>query len=118
MTHDNTTDKTQKSGGMPIKSGIRAGSDDQQLHAIVSGKVQGVGFRAFTERQARDLGLSGWVRNLSDGTVEVTAEGPRSQLKQLVEYLKQGPTAARVDNVDVQWRNATNGYDDFSVRFR
>ena len=68
----------------------------------VSGRVQGVGFRWFVEREARSLGLSGWVRNRSDGSVEVLAAGTRDQLGVLYDRLRQGPRAARVDDVDVE----------------
>lgn len=69
---------------------------------VVSGRVQGVGFRWFVEREARILGLSGWVRNKHDGSVEVLAAGTKEQLGALYDKLKEGPRAARVDNVDVE----------------
>lgn len=71
-------------------------------HYLVSGRVQGVGFRWFVEREARILGLSGWVRNKHDGSVEVLAAGTREQLGALYSKLKEGPRAARVDAVDVE----------------
>ncbi|MBI4277920.1 MAG: acylphosphatase [Armatimonadetes bacterium] len=74
-----------------------------RLRALVSGVVQGVGFRWFVQRHARALGLSGYVRNLSDGRVEVVAEGGRAELEALVAHLRQGPPAARVRAVDVTW---------------
>jgi acylphosphatase len=69
---------------------------------VVSGRVQGVGFRWFVEHEARALGLSGWVRNRSDGSVEVLASGTRAQLDALYGKLKQGPRAARVDDIAVE----------------
>lgn len=69
---------------------------------VVSGRVQGVGFRWFVEREARALGLSGWVRNRSDGSVEVLASGTREQLGALYDKLKQGPRAARIDDIAVE----------------
>ncbi len=69
---------------------------------VVSGRVQGVGFRWYVEREALSLGLSGWVRNRSDGSVEVLASGSRSQLGALYDKLKQGPRAARVDDIAVE----------------
>ena len=66
---------------------------------IVSGRVQGVGFRWFVEREARTIGVGGWVRNNDDGTVEVLASGTGEQLSRLRQTLKQGPRAARVDEV-------------------
>jgi acylphosphatase len=67
---------------------------------LVTGRVQGVGFRWFVEREARAIGVAGWVRNNLDGTVEVLASGTRQQLSALRSKLRQGPRAARVDNVD------------------
>jgi acylphosphatase len=88
----------------------------QQLHAIVHGRVQGVSFRASTLDHALELGLTGWVRNQSDGTVEVTAEGDRDTLESLAAFLNQGPNAARVTRVDLDWRPATNGFTHFGIR--
>ena len=67
---------------------------------IVRGRVQGVGFRWFVEREAHMLGVAGWVRNNADGSVEVMAQGSREQLSSLRNKLRQGPRAARVDNVE------------------
>jgi acylphosphatase len=66
---------------------------------IVTGRVQGVGFRWFVEREASAIGVAGWVRNTDDGTVEVLASGNSDQLARLRKALKQGPRAARVDEV-------------------
>jgi acylphosphatase len=77
--------------------------DAARLHAIVRGRVQGVGFREFTRRHAAALGLAGWVRNLPDGTVELEAEGPRPALDELLRYLHTGPRLSRVDAVDIEW---------------
>jgi acylphosphatase len=67
---------------------------------VVRGRVQGVGFRWFVEREAHILGISGWVRNNADGTVEVLAQGTSDQLSGLHSRLRQGPRAARVDDVE------------------
>ena len=67
---------------------------------LVTGRVQGVGFRWFVEREARTIGVAGWVRNNLDGSVEVLASGTHEQLSALRSRLRQGPRAARVDNVD------------------
>lgn len=66
---------------------------------VVSGRVQGVGFRWFVEREARSIGIGGWVRNTDGGTVEVLASGSDDQLSRLRKALEQGPRAARVDEV-------------------
>jgi len=82
---------------------------------IVRGRVQGVGFRWFVEREARTLGIAGWVRNRMDGTVEVLAMGTREQLSQLHSHLRQGPRAARVDDVDVSEAQAVEGLNTFRI---
>lgn len=71
----------------------------QSLNCRVSGRVQGVYFRAWTQQQARDIGVSGWVRNVPDGTVEVLAQGSDDQLQALQSVLHQGPPAGRVDDL-------------------
>lgn len=92
-------------------------NDQQRLHAIVHGRVQGVNFRATTSRKAATLGLTGWVRNRSDGTVEVVAEGVSAQLKSLRQFLNEGPPAANVTDVDASWEQPTGEFDRFRVRF-
>jgi acylphosphatase len=85
------------------------------MHAVVTGVVQGVNFRYHTRRVARSLGLTGWVRNRADGTVEVVAEGPRSQLQALLDYLRKGPEMARVDGMAVTWTQATRTFPTFEI---
>jgi acylphosphatase len=87
----------------------------QSLHATVHGRVQGVNFRYYTQLNAQALNLTGWVRNRPDGAVEVVAEGPRSALEQLLAFLYEGPSHARVDRVDVAWLNATGQFTRFQV---
>jgi acylphosphatase len=82
---------------------------------VVTGRVQGVGFRWYVEREARVLGLSGWVRNRQDGSVEVLAAGTNDQLNNLYDKLKQGPRAARVDDVDVQEAAALDEKGTFRI---
>ncbi len=77
-----------------------------RVHVLVSGRVQGVGFRYFTARWARRLGLAGFVRNLPDGRVEVVAHGERGALEQLVGALRSGPPGASVRGVRVEWSDA------------
>ncbi len=92
-------------------------SEQEQLHAIVYGRVQGVNFRYYTVQEARSLGLTGWVRNRIDGTVEVLAEGPRPQLDRLAAYLQRGPSSAQVARVDMTWGTATGAFSAFDVRY-
>jgi acylphosphatase len=92
-------------------------SDEKvQLHAIVHGRVQGVSFRYYTTLRAVDSGIVGWVQNLPDGTIEVTAEGTRQQLDSFADFLRQGPSGARVSSVDMDWRLATEDFSDFVIR--
>ena len=81
----------------------------------VSGRVQGVGYRAFTVRAATQRGLLGGVRNCEDGRVELEAEGPKDRILSLIEALKAGPPASRVTAVQVEWVNATGRDTDFRV---
>ena len=87
-----------------------------RLHAVVEGRVQGVGFRYFVEEQAVALGLKGWVRNRWDGTVEVTAEGERDTLNKLLAALNRGPRAANVTYVQAEWEKANGEFSSFYVR--
>jgi acylphosphatase len=89
-----------------------------RLHAIAQGRVQGVYFRDFTMRKAQALGLTGYVKNLSDGrSVEVLAEGERTSLEVLLEHVKIGPEAARVDRVNVEWSDYSGNFKAFEMRF-
>lgn len=91
--------------------------DNIRVHLIIEGRVQGVFFRDSTKRQARSLGVTGWVRNMRNGNVEVVAEGPEDRVRQLVDWCRRGPSAARVDRVQED-REAYGGeFDDFSVTF-
>jgi acylphosphatase len=82
---------------------------------VVSGKVQGVGFRATTQRVAADLGLTGWVKNRPDGDVELKAWGSAASLDKLGEWLVKGPLMARVTAVDRQWAQAVDAPQSFTV---
>ena len=90
-------------------------SDSAALYAIAQGRVQGVYYRAFASRHAVSLGLTGYVRNLPDNSVEICAEGERKQLERMVEQLKSGPPGTRVDNLALTWSEFTGQYRDFSV---
>lgn len=83
---------------------------------LVSGRVQGVGYRAFTCRMAASRGLTGGVENLDSGQVAVDAEGSRGALEEFVTDLKKGPVGARVTEVQIEWSRATGRYHDFTIR--
>jgi acylphosphatase len=93
-------------GGMTLK----------RLVIVVSGRVQGVWFRASTREEATRLGLQGWVRNLPDGRVEALFEGEEHPLRQMLEWCRSGPPGARVDEANPRWGTATNEYEGFSIR--
>lgn len=89
--------------------------DKQRVHILVSGRVQGVFFRDFTYRKANSLGLTGWVRNLIDGRVEIIAEGDKEKLNQLIEAVKIGPTYAKVKDCYVEWQECLNEFNKFEI---
>ena len=88
-----------------------------RLEAIVKGSVQGVGFRYHASRRAREVGVTGYVRNLWDGSVEVVAEGDKTRLDQLLSYLQVGPRSAWVREVVTNWQDASGKFNSFEVRF-
>ena len=90
-------------------------SDHLQLHAIVEGYVQGVGFRFFVQQTAKQLRLTGWVRNTWDDKVEVCAEGSRQDLEKLAELLRSGPTSAHVTALKADWQPASGIFSSFKV---
>ena len=93
-------------------------SQEACLHAVVYGVVQGVNFRSFVLRHARDLGLTGYVRNLyPQGAVEVNAEGQMEKLEQLLRHLEEGPRGAWVERVETNWSEYTGAYSRFELRF-
>lgn len=88
-----------------------------RAHIFVHGLVQGVFFRHYAKNTADMLGLNGWAKNLSDGRVEVLCEGPRDQVLAMVDRLKEGPAAARVEGTDVLWEGYTGEFKSFDVRY-
>jgi len=82
---------------------------------LVRGRVQGVGFRWFVEREAHILGIAGWVRNNHDGSVEILAQGTRDQISGLHSRLREGPRAARVDAVEVSESRPVDGLNSFRI---
>ncbi|MGB9894215.1 MAG: acylphosphatase [Candidatus Saccharicenans sp.] len=88
-----------------------------RFHALIAGRVQGVAFRFFAQHVANILGVTGWVRNLYDGRVEVVAEGDQEILEQFLAELKKGPRLARVEEIEVSWEDYKNEFLDFSIKF-
>jgi acylphosphatase len=87
-----------------------------RAHAVVTGRVQGVGFRFTTVDQARRLGVRGWVRNQADGSVEVEVEGDRAGVEALVRFLHRGPPGARVEDVALRWERYRGDLEGFTAR--
>ena len=92
-------------------------ADLASVQVIVYGYVQGVFFRAFVSERATRLGLTGYVRNLPGGMVEVKAEGERKHLDQLISYLKVGPPSAKVGKVVTTWSEYSGNYSGFRVKY-
>lgn len=90
-------------------------SDNQRAHVIISGRVQGVFFRANTQRAAARHGVTGWVRNLPDGTVEAVFEGSGDSVDAVVEWCRTGDPPSRVDHVAVSREPCTGAFDGFEI---
>jgi acylphosphatase len=87
-----------------------------RVRLVIRGRVQGVYYRASMVREAQALGLTGWVRNCADGSVEAVAEGPRDRLEQLIAWCWKGPPGARVFAIDPQWSAAEGTERGFSIK--
>lgn len=96
---------------------MNGGGGARAIHAVVRGRVQGVGFRYSTESAARRLGLAGWVRNLPDGSVEVRAQGDGAAVDALLAFLREGPRHAGVTAVEVAAVDPNPSLRGFDVRF-
>ncbi|PSQ24810.1 acylphosphatase [Halobacteriales archaeon QS_9_67_15] len=90
-------------------------TDRTRAHVSVSGRVQGVFYRATTRDEARDRGVDGWVKNLDDGRVEAVFEGPASAVEEMVEWCHEGSARARVDDVEAEYGDP-EGLDGFEIR--
>ena len=89
----------------------------KNLHVFISGRVQGVWFRANTKQKAEQLGITGWVRNTSDGRVEAIFEGEENHIKEMLEWCHHGPPLAKINNVEIIEQNPTNGFNGFSIKY-
>ena len=87
-----------------------------QVHLIILGKVQGVFYRASCQETAQVLGLTGWVRNLSTGEVEVVAQGEKEKIEKFIEWCKKGPSGAKVCEVKIEWQNNLNKFEQFKIK--
>lgn len=86
-----------------------------EIHCVVKGKVQRVGYRDFVERYAQEHSLYGWIRNNDDGSVELVIQGTPDELKDCIEILNQGSLLARVDSFSVDWQTPEKQFDEFRV---
>jgi acylphosphatase len=93
------------------------GKDLIRVRIFAGGRVQGVAYRFYAEKMAARLDVTGWVRNLADGRVEILAEGAAVSIETFLERLRDGPSLARVDNFDVRREPATGEFGDFRVAF-
>lgn len=85
------------------------------VHLIVKGRVTGVFFRASAQREARRLGVTGWAKNRNDGSVEILAEGEENAIREIINWSQHGPSAARVDDVELRWKGYTGEHPDFRI---
>lgn len=87
-----------------------------RVHVWVKGRVQNVGFRAHVEYSGRQIGVTGWVRNVGYDTVEAVAEGARDRIERFIEAMKTGPDSSRVDESRVEWENPSGEFMRFDVK--
>lgn len=90
---------------------------EERIHAYISGRVQGVGFRAATRRKAQSLRIKGWVKNLPDGRVETIAEGSSKAIENFIDFLHRGSSAARVENVKVEREKYKGDFKKFQIKY-
>ena len=88
-----------------------------RAHVFYSGRVQGVGFRYTAEKLAMELDLTGWVKNLPDGRVEMVCEGPREKIELLLNHIRQCQLGSHIRRTDCLWESCKNEFDDFRVEF-
>ncbi len=88
----------------------------KQAHVVVSGVVQGVGYRYFVRSNARKLGLTGWVRNTSNGKVEAVLQGSQQQVEKILALLRKGPMLSEVEDIQVVWEESEDKYEDLQIQ--
>jgi len=88
----------------------------KDAHVMVQGFVQGVGYRKWARKKAQKMSLTGWVRNLPDGSVELLVQGDREKIEKLLEIYKKGPFMAEVESADTMWEEQKETFDDFFIR--
>ena len=88
----------------------------KQVHLLISGFVQGIGYRSWVRSRARSLGLTGWINNLENGSVETVFQGEEEKIKEMIKLCKEGPPMAEVENIEIQWDQINGEFKDFQVR--
>ena len=86
-----------------------------RVHLFILGRVQGVFFRENTKKKAKELKLTGWVRNLEDKRVEILAEGEKENIEDLIEWIKKGSFLAKVENIEINWQDYKKEFKDFQI---
>lgn len=92
-------------------------SDKIRFHIFVSGRVQGVFFRENTRRKAKKIGITGWVRNLTDGRVEAVLEGEKDKIERMINWAKKGPMFAKVKGVKIEIEEYQAEFNDFEIKY-
>ena len=88
---------------------------NSRVHIIISGRVQGVFFRSNAAKKASEIGVTGWIRNLRDGSVEAIFEGNKKALEEIIDFCKIGPPGALVKNIELKWEPSTSQYRTFNI---
>ena len=88
-----------------------------RVHLLITGRVQGVWYRANTQKKAKALDLKGWVKNLPNGQVEAIFEGEKEKIDQIIEWCKKGPSFARVDGVKIEWETPVGKFNTFTITY-
>lgn len=88
-----------------------------RAHVVVSGRVQGIFFRSKTQEKAKELGVFGWVKNLSEGRVEAVFEGEKPQVEEILKWAKKGPPGAIVSDLNVIWEEYRGEFSNFEIRY-
>jgi acylphosphatase len=104
------SNEEEEKGRLAMGKNVRA-------QVIISGRVQGVFFRAETQRAAERIGVNGWVRNLPDGNVEALFEGPHDRVEEAIRWCHKGSPAAKVGDVQVDWKDYTGEFDRFKITY-
>jgi len=113
---DRQLEEAKKEEKQKKKEVAKLFEEKARLHVIISGHVQGIFFRAFVKKAANVYGVTGWVKNNADGTVEVIAEGVKEKLEKLLNSCKMGPPAAKIQNVKPEWQKWQGEFTNFEVR--